>query len=407
MSVNRFFFLGALALTPLMAVAGAEKVVNRPMVTVNGEIVLLSEFEKNWATYLNNQKNLIPDDQKTDAWKQESRHKLLDQMVDDTILLQEAKKKNIRPNQRDLETGRLQVKARFLPESAQRDLQTLLQRQTAGKGDAPGPGDVDFGRAWAELAKTNAKAVKQADSGFTAELDKEGLSLKDFETRIKDQLSVTQFVQKEIAVRAGPASDAQVKELYDRVVKAMKGQAPAGLDEEHTADIESMARYLARQTGERVRARHILVKFPDRPTAAAKAKALVKIKDVQAQLAKGADFAELAAEKSDDAPTAKKGGDLGIFSHGQMVPPFEKAAFALTVGQVSGVVETEYGYHLIRVEEKHAPTKLRFEDVEPDLREYLRRARQEEVYNDMVKDLRKNAKISVLVNPEELPKDPA
>lgn len=79
--------------------------------------------------------------------------------------------------------------------------------------------------------------------------------------------------------------------------------------------------------------------------------ALQKIEDIQDELNKGADFEELARKYS-DCPSAAQGGDLGYFSRGQMVPEFEKAAFALEIGEVSEPVLTEFGYHLIRVDDK-------------------------------------------------------
>ncbi|MDP8313495.1 MAG: peptidylprolyl isomerase [Candidatus Celaenobacter antarcticus] len=79
--------------------------------------------------------------------------------------------------------------------------------------------------------------------------------------------------------------------------------------------------------------------------------ALQKIEDIQDELNKGADFEELARKYS-DCPSAAQGGDLGYFSRGQMVPEFEKAVFALEIGEVSEPVLTEFGYHLIRVDDK-------------------------------------------------------
>jgi parvulin-like peptidyl-prolyl isomerase len=98
-----------------------------------------------------------------------------------------------------------------------------------------------------------------------------------------------------------------------------------------------------------VRASHILLMYKGsaRSTATrSKAEAEQQIKAIQQQLAEGGDFAALARAHS-DCPSKGKGGDLGSFGRGQMVKPFETAAFGMEVGQVSGVVETDFGYHLI------------------------------------------------------------
>jgi peptidyl-prolyl cis-trans isomerase D len=102
---------------------------------------------------------------------------------------------------------------------------------------------------------------------------------------------------------------------------------------------------------EEIHARHILIK-PSAPTDEAKAKARTDAEDLLKQIRAGADFAALAKERSADTPSAAKGGDLDFFPRGRMVPTFDAAAFALQPGQVSDVVETPFGFHLIKLEER-------------------------------------------------------
>jgi peptidyl-prolyl cis-trans isomerase C len=108
---------------------------------------------------------------------------------------------------------------------------------------------------------------------------------------------------------------------------------------------------------EEVKARHILISYkgsrapqkagaPERTKEQAKAFA----EDLRKQLIAGADFAELAKKESDDTGSGANGGDLGSFGHGQMVAPFEQAAFAAKVGEIPPVVETEFGFHVLKVE---------------------------------------------------------
>lgn len=101
---------------------------------------------------------------------------------------------------------------------------------------------------------------------------------------------------------------------------------------------------------ETVRASHILLMYQGsmRSTASrSKGEAQQKIQELATQLQSGGDFAELARAYS-DCPSKAKGGDLGTFGRGQMVGPFETAAFGLPVGGTSGVVETDFGYHIIQ-----------------------------------------------------------
>jgi len=102
----------------------------------------------------------------------------------------------------------------------------------------------------------------------------------------------------------------------------------------------------------------------------------------------GADFAELAKTQSDDTGSGANGGDLGFFKHGQMVPPFEQAAFSLPIGQISEPIKTPFGYHIIKVEQKESKT---FDEVRPEIEKKLR----PELAKNEVEDLRKNANVTI------------
>ena len=100
---------------------------------------------------------------------------------------------------------------------------------------------------------------------------------------------------------------------------------------------------------EQIQASHVLVSYVDAQNSSSlltKAEALERIQDLKSQVLSGMSFSEMATEFS-DCPSAEKGGDLGEFSRGAMVKAFDMAAFELEVGEVSKVVETEFGYHLI------------------------------------------------------------
>ncbi len=122
---------------------------------------------------------------------------------------------------------------------------------------------------------------------------------------------------------------------------------------------------------EEVHARHILV--DERELA----------EQIVADLQGGASFEELAQEHSKD-PSGQNGGDLGFFGKGQMVPPFEEAAFALEAGEVTQEpVESQFGWHVIKLEEKRMSEPPAFSEVEPQLRNYLMRQRFEEVITEL------------------------
>ena len=113
--------------------------------------------------------------------------------------------------------------------------------------------------------------------------------------------------------------------------------------------------YQEQAPGMRIRARHILLSMPQDADEATRDSIRALAEELQEQAAGGADFAQLAREYSADPGSAQAGGDLGWFERGRMVQPFEEAAFALEPGEVSDVVETPFGLHIIKLEERESP----------------------------------------------------
>ena len=132
---------------------------------------------------------------------------------------------------------------------------------------------------------------------------------------------------------------------------------------------------------EQAKARHILIAFKGSQAAQAgkdltEEQAKAKAEDIRKKIAAGADFAELAKAESDDKGSGARGGELGWFTKGQMVPEFEKAAFETKPGELSaGVIRTQFGYHVIKVDE-HRTQAL--SDVKPQLQRELRQTRLQE-----------------------------
>ena len=155
-----------------------------------------------------------------------------------------------------------------------------------------------------------------------------------------------------------------------------------------------------KQIGEQqeVHARHILIRAAagdDKASDAAKA----KIEAVIARLNKGEDFATVAKEVTEDPSGKANGGDLGYFTKEQMVPEFADVAFKLDKGQISGPVKTQFGWHVIKVEDKRIKPVPTFDEVKPQIEQFVTRKAQAQ----LVEDLRKSAKIERL----DKPADPA
>lgn len=190
---------------------------------------------------------------------------------------------------------------------------------------------------------------------FAGEANKDQLAAgKDYEARLayyKLRALRDTFYEKKVRESV---TEAQAKAIYDEQVAKLKPEPE-------------------------VRARHILVKTEE------------EAKDLVSKLRAGGDFNELA-KKSSDGPSAHTGGDLGYFSRGQMVKPFEEAAFALEPGQISDPVKSEFGWHVIKVEDKRNRPAPSFDEVKDQIMTSLVQSQ----LKDVVQKLRASAKIEVL-----------
>jgi peptidyl-prolyl cis-trans isomerase C len=151
---------------------------------------------------------------------------------------------------------------------------------------------------------------------------------------------------------------------------------------------------------EQVKARHILIQVPKEASEEDKKKLKEKADEVLKKVKAGEDFAKLAAENSDDPGTKSKGGELGFFSKGSMVPAFEQAAFSLKPGEVSELVETEFGFHVIKVDEKKEAVSEPFDTIKGKVTQQVLREKQEAKVTEFVEQALKKAKVSM--NPAAL-----
>ncbi|MFA6955587.1 MAG: peptidylprolyl isomerase [Thermoanaerobaculia bacterium] len=199
-----------------------------------------------------------------------------------------------------------------------------------------------------------------------------------------------------------PKVAAQLKLVHENTLAA----AMLKKFEEASAPTEAQvaAAYEAKKsTLETVDARHILIAFKGSPAAKpennlTEEQAKAKAESIKAKLLAGADFAELAKTESDDTFSGAQGGSLGSFGHGQMVPEFEKAAFAYEVGKVGDVVRTQFGYHVIEVTRRGAPPV-------DEVREQLTDDIRSENVQKQVSDL--SSKVKVTLDDAYFAKTPA
>ena len=146
------------------------------------------------------------------------------------------------------------------------------------------------------------------------------------------------------------------------------------------------------RTPDQVHARHILISTADKSDADKKT-LLAKAEDIAKQAKNGGNFIELAKKNSDDTGNAPNGGDLGTFGRGQMVPEFENAVFAMKPGDVSGVVTTQFGYHIIKVTGKKDGGTVPFDQLKGKIEEYLKGMEVQKQVMAKVEELKKAAKV--------------
>jgi peptidyl-prolyl cis-trans isomerase C len=144
-----------------------------------------------------------------------------------------------------------------------------------------------------------------------------------------------------------------------------------------------------------VKASHVLIKVGEKATPEEKQKAREKIDALRARAMSGEDFMKLAKENSEDG-SASNGGNLGYFKKGDMVKPFEDTAFGLEKDQISPVIETSFGYHVIKVTDKKAAHTLTYEEVSKDIEKFLMNKHKRDEVNKTVELLKKDAKIDIM-----------
>lgn len=148
--------------------------------------------------------------------------------------------------------------------------------------------------------------------------------------------------------------------------------------------------------GESVKASHILIGVDGAASADTRKTAREKAEKLRKEVSGGADFAA-AAKGNSTCPSSQQGGDLGYFSKGQMVPPFEKAAFALKPGEISDVVETSFGYHIIKLTDKKSAESIDFKDAKARIEGYLKGQKVNDAVQKYIAEARKTAKIEILL----------
>jgi parvulin-like peptidyl-prolyl isomerase len=313
-------------------------VVNRTVAKINDDVILQSDFDAVCKPFV---------EQMTAAYGQsmpagelqtkliEVKKKLLDKMIDQKLLLQEAKKKKLTASGKEIDDGIATIKERF---------------KTSRDGKEP-------------------LSAEDAEAAFNDEMKKQNLTIAKFKDQIKEELMVNKLIDSEVVANVKQPTEQEISDYYKKNSDKL---------------IEP----------EKVSVRHILIRVAPDASIKDKSQAMNKIKEVEKKLKKGGDFAKLAEQYSEDPGSAKNGGDLGPIEKGVMLKSFEDVAFKTPVGKTSAIFETDFGYHIIKVDSKKAEQKKSLAEIKDSLIKYMTLERQQQEYDKYVKSLRDKAEIS-------------
>jgi peptidyl-prolyl cis-trans isomerase C len=227
--------------------------------------------------------------------------------------------------------------------------------------------DAEINKQVAEL-----KAKFPTPEKFQEELKNEGMTEAELTQRARDAFVVQKFVETKV-INGLVVSEPEEKAFYEQNQAQMKRP-------------------------ERVHVRHILIKVDKGASDVEKQKAKAKAESLLEKIKAGGDFAKLAEENSDDPGSKVRGGDLGFVPRGQTVAPFEAAAFGLKKpNELSGVVESEYGFHIIQLVEHQDAGVVPFAEVKDKIAEFLKQKAQQEKVQEHLKNLRAKGKVETFV----------
>jgi peptidyl-prolyl cis-trans isomerase C len=215
-----------------------------------------------------------------------------------------------------------------------------------------------------------------SEEAFKEALATQGLDEAGLRKALEENMLVSQAIEQ--AVREVPAAaDADIKKFYDENPKYF-------------------------EQPEQAHAAHILLRVTPNSTPEQKAEVQSRLEGIRADIeSKKITFAEAATKYSDDKGSAQKGGDLGFFSRGRMVKPFEDAVFSSTAGTLTPIIETQFGYHLIEVIEIKPAGKMSLEEARDKIKTYLEGKTKQEMVEKHVADLRTKTTIEMVMTQEQ------
>jgi peptidyl-prolyl cis-trans isomerase D len=375
---------------------GADAASSDTIARIEGQKITGSEFRRAYQAQLQAYRSAYGGQMSDQLLKQLGvENQILQQMVDERAALAEADRLGIKVSdeevrQRILATPAFQENGTFIGETR---YQQLLRMQrppmTAAQFEDNVRRSLAVDKLRASLTDWLSVADKDLEGEYRRRNDKVKLAVVSFTAdTFRPQVSATDA--EVTAYFDGHKEDFKIPEkrkikylLIDFDALRTRITIPAAdVQQAYNTNIEQYSQ------PEQVRASHILLKTEGKDDAAVKAKAEDLLKKAKA----GADFAELAKANSEDEGSAKNGGDLDFFGRGRMVPEFDQVAFTLQPGQISDLVKTQYGYHIIKVTDKKAASTRSIDEVRQQLTDQLSYERAQTQANEIAAQVEREVK---------------
>jgi len=209
-----------------------------------------------------------------------------------------------------------------------------------------------------------------SEEEFNRYIQSQGISLVDMEERIRRNLATTELVQREVDSKIA-VSDSEIADYYKKNKDRMRREEAVKLSE-------------------------IFIRSEAKAPPSSKTKAREKIEALLKEVQSGKDFATVARTHS-ESPDAKRGGEMGFISRKSTLPVLADAAFRLKVGEVSDVVETPFGYHILKVAERRAPGEIKLEEAKQQISQAVFQEKERDAFSAYLNRLKGGAKIEILI----------
>ena len=344
----------------------AGKSASRTVAVVNNEPIFASELEKEADPFIKQYKQTAPEAEQTPEKIAGLKKEILDRLVEEKLLLQESKNKKVRVLKTELEKGIDQFKAPF-----------------------------------AEDEKGKPRVPSQIERAFQDQLVKEGMTQDQFNKRVEEQIMKVKLVEQEVKSKVEMPKEMQIKEFFGKIQTRMAGRGVKSSSSEEESYLDRMSKYYKRKSGAQIHIRHILIQSPKIASAAERAEAKKKLEGILQRIKNGEDFAFLANKYTEDKrpedPSLRdRGGDMGFIAKGDFgLPEIDEVIFKLKEGDVSPVIGSDIGFHVVKVIEKKAPHPLELDEVSEELQGVVAQISFEQKLKKYLQDLRAKANVKV------------